>query len=310
MIRVNLSLSQLRRKNKVNQTLGSFLEEKRSLLNQQMEQQIYSMQIPETLRNSIMYSIEAGGKRIRPVLLLAANEAFGGDENRAIAPACAVEMIHTYSLIHDDLPAMDDDDVRRGKPTNHVQFDEATAILAGDGLLTAAFHVVTSNDHLTDREKVFLTRELSKASGAEGMVAGQMLDMEAEGQTLTLEGLEAIHRHKTGELIRFSAVAGAFIGGADSSQLHHIESYAKYIGLLFQVQDDILDVVGEEGEIGKPVGSDVSNNKSTYPQLLGLEGAIEHKNQYAEKARMALKEAGVESTLLEDLIDFISDRKN
>ncbi|MCD5323511.1 MULTISPECIES: polyprenyl synthetase family protein [Pontibacillus] len=290
--------------------LGTFLENKRSKLNQQMEQQIYSMQIPEKLRESILYSIEAGGKRIRPVLLLAANEAFGGMEDRALAPACAVEMIHTYSLIHDDLPAMDDDDVRRGKPTNHMQFDEATAILAGDGLLTAAFHVITANDHLTDREKVFLTRELSKASGAEGMVAGQMLDMEAEEKTLSLEELEAIHRHKTGELLRFSAVAGAFIGGANPTQLRQIETYANYIGLLFQVQDDILDVIGEEGEIGKPVGSDVTNHKSTYPQLLGLEGAIEHKQKYAERARAALKEAGVDSSLLEDLIDYISDRKN
>lgn len=277
-------------------------------INQQMEQLIYSLRVPERLRNSIMYSINAGGKRIRPLLLIAACEAYGGDKNRALPAACAVEMIHTYSLIHDDLPAMDDDDTRRGMPTNHKQYDEATAILAGDGLLTSAFHVIASNDHLSDTEKTFLTLELSKASGPEGMVAGQMLDMEGEKKQLTLEQLEAIHRSKTGELLRFSVLAGAFIGGATEDQRKALEDYAQYLGLLFQIQDDILDVIGDPEEIGKPVGSDNTNHKSTYPKLLGLDGAIEKKEYYVQLARGALKQANVDSTMLEDFIDFISER--
>lgn len=278
-------------------------------INQQLEQLIYSLQMPERLRESMLYSIHAGGKRIRPILLLMACEAYGGSPQRALPVGCAVEMVHTYSLIHDDLPAMDNDDTRRGIPTNHKKFDDATAILAGDGLLTASFFTMANHDLLHAEEKVFLTRELSKASGAEGMVAGQMLDMEAEKQELTLEKLEEVHKHKTGELLRFSAVAGAYIGGASNEQLVAIERYAKKLGLLFQVQDDILDVIGDEEEIGKPVGSDEGNHKSTYPQLLGLEGAIEQRDYYASQARKALKDAGVESTLLEEFIDYIQHRK-
>lgn len=290
--------------------LKDYMKTNTGLINQQLEQLIYSLRVPERLRESIMYSIQAGGKRIRPILLLAACEAYGGEINRALPVACAVEMIHTYSLIHDDLPSMDDDHVRRGKPTNHIKFDEATAILAGDGLLTAAFHVISSNDHLTDAEKAFLILELSKASGPEGMVAGQMLDMEGENKQLTLEELETIHRHKTGELLRFSVLAGAFIGGANREQRNEMEDYALNIGLLFQVQDDILDIVGDEDEIGKPVGSDSGNHKSTYPQLLGLDGAIAKKEEYALQAKAALENAGVDSTWLEEIIDYINNRRN
>ncbi len=278
-------------------------------INQQLEQFVYSLQVPERLRDSMLYSIQAGGKRIRPILLLMACEAYGGSPNRALPVGCAVEMVHTYSLIHDDLPAMDNDDVRRGMPTNHKKFDDATAILAGDGLLTASFFAITNHDLLQDEEKVYLSRELSKASGAEGMVAGQMLDMEAENQELTVEKLEQIHKHKTGELLRFSAVAGAYIGGANQSQLQSIEKYARHLGLLFQVQDDILDIIGDEEEMGKPVGSDETNQKSTYPQLLGLQGAIDKRDYYANQAKEALKEAGVDSTLLEEFIDYIQHRK-
>ncbi|MYL53577.1 polyprenyl synthetase family protein [Pontibacillus yanchengensis] len=297
-----------RRKNNVTQALQTYMKDKVELINQQLEQFIYAMQIPERLQDSILYSLRAGGKRIRPILMLAASEAYGGQDNRAISVACAVEMIHTYSLIHDDLPAMDDDDTRRGQPTNHRQYDEATAILAGDGLLTTAFYSITNNERLTDSEKAYLVKELAKASGPEGMVAGQMLDMEGENRTLTLEELEAIHRRKTGELLRFSAVAGAFIGGANAQQLEEIETYANYLGLLFQIQDDILDVIGDEQHIGKPVGSDQTNQKSTYPQLLGLQGALEQKEHYALKAKQSLQKAGVDSSYLEDIIDYISNR--
>jgi len=293
----------------VTNTLTDYISGYMDTINQQLEQFVYSLQVPERLRDSMLYSIQAGGKRIRPILLLMACEAYGGSPNRALPVGCAVEMVHTYSLIHDDLPAMDNDDVRRGMPTNHKKFDDATAILAGDGLLTASFFAITNHDLLQDEEKVYLSRELSKASGAEGMVAGQMLDMEAENQELTVEKLEEIHKHKTGELLRFSAVAGAYVGGANQDQLQSIEKYARHLGLLFQVQDDILDVIGDEEEMGKPVGSDETNQKSTYPQLLGLQGAIDKRNYYAGQAKEALKEAGVDSTLLEEFIDYIQHRK-
>ncbi|WP_236560931.1 polyprenyl synthetase family protein [Pontibacillus sp. HMF3514] len=290
-------------------TLTDYISGYMDTINQQLEQFVYSLQVPERLRDSMLYSIQAGGKRIRPILLLMACEAYGGSPNRALPVGCAVEMVHTYSLIHDDLPAMDNDDIRRGMPTNHKKFDDATAILAGDGLLTASFFAITNHDLLQDEEKVYLSRELSKASGAEGMVAGQMLDMEAENQELTVAKLEEIHKHKTGELLRFSAVAGAYVGGANQSQLQSIEKYARHLGLLFQVQDDILDVIGDEEEMGKPVGSDENNSKSTYPQLLGLQGAIDKRDYYASQAKEALKEAGVDSTLLEEFIDYIQHRK-
>ncbi|MFC0522666.1 polyprenyl synthetase family protein [Pontibacillus salicampi] len=292
------------------QSLKTYMDNRMELINQQLEQFVYALEIPARLQESMLYSIRAGGKRIRPILMLAACEAYGESSHRALAVACAVEMIHTYSLIHDDLPAMDDDDVRRGQLTNHKQFDEATAILAGDGLLTTAFYVIANQDALTDQEKSYLIKELSKASGPEGMVAGQMLDMEGENKRLDIKHLEAIHKRKTGELLRFSAVGGAYIGGATDSQLKEIEVYAGYLGLLFQIQDDILDVIGDEQDLGKPVGSDESNRKSTYPQLLGLEGAIEQKEHYAQKAKEALWKAGVDSTYLEDIIDYISNRNN
>lgn len=290
-------------------TLTDYISDYMGTINRQLEQFVYSLQVPERLRDSMFYSIQAGGKRIRPILLLMACEAYGGSPNRALPVGCAVEMVHTYSLIHDDLPAMDNDDVRRGMPTNHKKFDDATAILAGDGLLTASFYAINNHDLLKDEEKVYLTRELSKASGVEGMVAGQMLDMEAENKELTLEKLEEVHKHKTGELLRFSAVAGAYVGGANLDQLESIERYAKHLGLLFQVQDDILDVIGDEHEIGKPVGSDETNHKSTYPQLLGLQGAIDQRDYYATQAKEALKEAGVDSSLLKEFIDYIQHRK-
>ncbi|KGX90914.1 farnesyl-diphosphate synthase [Pontibacillus halophilus JSM 076056 = DSM 19796] len=289
------------------ETLATFIQNHVVQLNSELEASIRKRAIPDRLKESMLYSIKAGGKRIRPMLMLAANDAFGGTPERVMPVASAVEMIHTYSLVHDDLPAMDDDDVRRGQPTNHKQFDEATAILAGDGLLTTAFHLI-SQSSLTDGEKGFILKEMAQASGAEGMVAGQMLDMEAEGEELTLEELENIHRLKTGELLRFSVLAGAYLGGANVEQREAIERYAKALGLLFQVQDDILDVVGNADELGKPIGSDVGNDKSTYPQLLGLEGAKEQKEIYARKAKDALVEAGVESTLLEDFVDYINDR--
>src|SRR5699024_1934824 len=193
--------------------------------------------------------------------------------------------------IHDDLPAMDDDDYRRGKLTNHKKFDEATAILAGDALLTYSFELIAEDDLLSDHEKVFILTQLAKASGPEGMVAGQMLDLESEGKKITIEQLEKIHERKTGRLIAFAIIAGAHLANVAQEQMEELKTYAHYLGLVFQVQDDILDVVGDSEKLGKPVGSDALNEKSTYPSLLGIDGAEEYKERYVKKAEKALERA-------------------
>ncbi|MRG86543.1 polyprenyl synthetase family protein [Salinibacillus xinjiangensis] len=269
---------------------------------------IHSLHSPLNLKDSMLYSVEAGGKRLRPILMMAAYEAFDDLNDRVVEPAVALELVHTYSLIHDDLPAMDDDDYRRGKLTNHKQFNEATAILAGDALLTAAFQVISSSPHIEAEEKVFLTKELSTAAGPEGMVAGQMLDLEAERQSLSLEDMSQIHLLKTGQLIRFAIRAGAYLAGAKPPQLEAINEYAVYLGLIFQIQDDILDVVGNEEKLGKPVGSDEQSEKSTYPKILGLDGARRKKEEYMEKAYQALKTANVREGILYEFVDYLGNR--
>lgn len=290
--------------------LEAYLRQQKDLIENEMETRLTKLPIPDQLKASMLYSLQAGGKRIRPVLLLASFEAYGTAVEKTLSTAIALEMIHTYSLIHDDLPAMDDDDYRRGQLTNHKKFDEATAILAGDGLLTHSFALIANEPLLTDREKVELTGKIAIASGPLGMVAGQILDMQAENEDISvpLEQLEKIHELKTGELLKFAVYAGAYLGGATKEQLTHLTRFAHYLGLIFQVQDDILDITGIEEALGKPVGSDVNNNKSTYPKLLGLEGAIKQKEIYVEKALASLEQAGAIDSQLKALIDYISNR--
>nr|WP_155982696.1 farnesyl diphosphate synthase [Paucisalibacillus sp. EB02] len=273
-----------------------------------MTKYVLTLDIPEQLRKSMLYSLEAGGKRLRPVLLLASFEAYSTEINKTYSSALALEMIHTYSLIHDDLPAMDDDDFRRGLPTNHKVFGEATAILAGDALLTYSFEIIANDPLLTDKEKVYCLNQLSRASGPSGMVGGQILDMEAENQTVTIEKLEKIHALKTGELLKFAVTAGAYLGNATEEQISHLRDYAYYLGLIFQVQDDILDVIGDQEKLGKAVGSDESNDKSTYPKLLGLDGAIEMKSYYTEKALTLLEKANAHTSKLLELTNYVSER--
>ncbi|MFC2948215.1 polyprenyl synthetase family protein [Virgibacillus sediminis] len=292
----------------MNKTLSSFIEEKKQIIEVELERKLDTLEIPQRLKESMLYSLEAGGKRLRPILLLASYEAYNGKGDKALSAAAALEMIHTYSLIHDDLPAMDDDDLRRGKPTNHKVFDEATAILAGDALLTFSFEIILDDPLLDSEEKVTLTRALTHASGAAGMVGGQIKDMQAEKTPITLDEMETIHDLKTGELLKFAVFAGAYLGRADKEQLAHLQRFAYYLGLIFQVQDDILDVTGNEERMGKAVGSDESNEKSTYPKILGLEGAINKKSTYVKKAQNSLKNAGADGTLLEMLINYISER--
>lgn len=292
----------------MNENLNHYISEKLVILKEETERLFEVSGIPENLKKSMLYSLEAGGKRLRPILLFASYQAFNREIKPAISSAIALEMIHTYSLIHDDLPAMDDDDYRRGQLTNHKVFNEATAILAGDGLLTYSFEVISNDPILSAEQKLRIMQDLSKASGPKGMVAGQILDLEAEHRTVTLSELEQVHALKTGELLRFAIATGAYLSGASNRQIAQLEKFAYYLGLIFQVQDDILDITGDEEKIGKAIGSDEENEKSTYPKLLGLDGAIQKKNDYVNKAKEALKQAEADTEILVGLIDYFSQR--
>ncbi|WP_068781816.1 polyprenyl synthetase family protein [Paenibacillus sp. GM2] len=245
-------------------------------------------EIPTNLHESMQYSLMAGGKRLRPLLVIAAAESLGGSREAALPVACAVEMVHTYSLIHDDLPAMDDDDFRRGKPTNHKVFGEAMAILGGDGLLTHAFYSVVEahRKHGVPAEAVLsIVEELSQFSGPAGMVGGQAADMEGEQGITGLEQLQYIHKHKTGDLIVFCLKAGGRIAGASAAQLEALETYGRNIGLAFQIQDDILDLVGDESKLGKKTQSDVKQQKVTYPYFIGLDASRAEMERLTAEAR-------------------------
>ncbi|MBP3964374.1 polyprenyl synthetase family protein [Paenibacillus sp. DLE-14] len=244
----------------------------------------------------MMYSLEAGGKRLRPILVLTAAEAVNQDPNarkQAMPIACAIEMIHTYSLVHDDLPAMDNDDYRRGKLTNHKVFGEAMAILAGDGLLTHAFYAVTQASALgaSPETTLAIVADLAKLAGAAGMVGGQVADILGEQGVTSLEELEYIHLHKTSDLIVFSVLAGARIGGASQQQLESLQQFARKLGLAFQIQDDILDLIGDESKLGKPVQSDVEQQKVTYPYLIGMDESLALVERLTQDAKQALAEA-------------------
>ncbi len=247
-----------------------------------------------TLYESMKYSLYSGGKRVRPVLTLAAAEFAGGDCNAALPYACAIEYIHNYSLIHDDLPAMDDDDLRRGEPTNHKVYGEGIAILAGDGLLSAAFEAMNKDMLLYLSEpaemnkRVKALNSITKGCGCRGMVAGQVADIENEGKTISPELLDYIHLNKTAELIKSAICAGAYIGGADNEMIENLNSYAEQIGLAFQITDDILDVSGSEEETGKKVGQDIKHNKATYPSVYGLEESYERLEELTDGALEAI----------------------
>ena len=253
-----------------------------------------TLQIPQNLRESMEYSLFAGGKRMRPVLLFATMDACAVERTSAFPVACAIEWIHTYSLIHDDLPAMDDDDMRRGMPTNHIRFGEAIAILAGDALLTQAFELVTRTMQLgTPPEVVIaLIRELAIAAGPGGMVGGQVLDLASETEKTDLKGLEAIHTHKTGDLIVYALRAGGWLAGASEVQMAALTSFGSAIGLAFQIQDDLLDVIGDAEKIGKPLNSDEKNKKATYPALLGIEEAKKRVADLTDHAKSSILQAG------------------
>ncbi|MDH7482262.1 MAG: polyprenyl synthetase family protein [Armatimonadota bacterium] len=266
-------------------------------------------QYPQILFRAMRYSVLDGGKRIRPVLVLAACEAVGGDSEKALPTACAVEFIHSFSLIHDDLPALDNDDFRRGKPTNHKVFGEAMAMLAGDALLALAFETITKTEGVPANTILDVTRRIAAAAGTGGMVVGQVVDMESEGRKIELETLEFMHSHKTGALIEACIVCGGLLGGATSEQLAALSLYGRKIGLAFQIVDDILDLEGEQEKLGKTVGSDLRKQKSTFPAILGLEKSKEKALQVTQEALKALESFDMRAEPLRAIARFIVERK-
>tara|TARA_Y100001968_G_scaffold317585_1_gene346799 strand:+ start:1089 stop:1988 length:900 start_codon:yes stop_codon:yes gene_type:complete len=264
---------------------------------------------PEQLREAMRYSLLAGGKRLRPILCLAACELAEGDVEKAMPTAVALEMIHTMSLIHDDLPSMDNDDLRRGSPTNHKIFGEAVAILAGDALLTRAFEMVSIRTKGVPADRLLrVVGELSLVAGAPGLVGGQVVDLECEGKEVDLETLEYIHLHKTGALLKACVKCGALIGGADESLLSALSTYARGIGLAFQIIDDILDVTASSEVLGKTAGKDVIADKTTYPKLLGLEESRKRADELVMEAKTALDPWSSKAIPLLSLADYITNR--
>lgn len=266
--------------------LNKYLSEKTELINRALKVLLPGEEdYPQNLHKAMHYSLFAGGKRLRPALVLAACESVGGDIDLAMNTACAFECVHTYSLIHDDLPAIDNDDLRRGRPTCHKAFGEATAILAGDALLTAAFEAMAATKTADKPPVLKAILELSRASGSTGMIGGQMIDIESEGKEIPFPVLEYIHIHKTGELILAAIRCGAMLGNAADEELDALTKYGKSIGLAFQIADDILDVEGSPAEMGKNTGGDEKKGKATYPSLIGLE---ESKRRAAELVDIAV----------------------
>ncbi|QQF61478.1 polyprenyl synthetase family protein [Bacillus mojavensis] len=290
--------------------LASFLAERKKTVEKQLFVYTENLNIPDSLKKSMLYSLEAGGKRLRPLIVLAVLNAYGKSEKDGIPVGCAVEMIHTYSLIHDDLPCMDDDDLRRGKPTNHKVFGEATAVLAGDGLLTESFKLITSHvsDEVSAEKRLRLVNELISAAGTEGMVGGQIADMEAENRQVTLEELESIHERKTAKLLGFGVIAGAILADAPEEEIETLRVFSSHIGIGFQIRDDILDLEGSEEKIGKRVGSDTTNDKSTYPSLLSLEGAKKKLDGHIKEAKRLIDGLSLQKDLLYELCNLIAAR--
>lgn len=286
------------------------LRRRAALVENYCREQLDKADIPGRLKESMAYSLMAGGKRLRPALCLAAAAMHGLPEEKALPFACAIEMIHTYSLIHDDLPAMDNDDLRRGKPSNHKQFDEATAILAGDGLLTDAF-ALASRTEAPAAAVLAAMAELARAAGSPGMAGGQMLDMLYTGREgITLEDVSQMQAMKTGAMIRAACVCGAMLAEAPEAAVESMGSYGSSLGKAFQIADDILDIVGDSAVMGKPAGSDEAQGKSTYPALLGVEKSRELARAEAEKAASRLPEHGCEAEFLRALAQMCVERSS
>ncbi|MBO6204397.1 MAG: polyprenyl synthetase family protein [Selenomonas sp.] len=284
-------------------------QERSALVEKQLVKELNERDpLNKTLCESMKYSLMAGGKRLRPIMLMAAADAVGAKGTDYLTTGCAMEMIHTYSLIHDDLPAMDDDDYRRGKLTNHKVYGAGMATLAGDALLTLAFEVMLRQQGVSAEKLVQVVREISQAAGPDGMGGGQALDLESEGKRISMETMKKIHLGKTGALFRAAIRSGAILGGASEDELQALTVYADNFGLAFQITDDILDVIGDEKVIGKPVGSDEKNHKSTYVTLTSLEEAQKLAQEAVDTAIDALKIFGEEADFLRELVAYLMKR--
>ncbi len=294
------------------ETITDYFKEQSARVEQWLEQLLPAPKAaPATIHEAMRYSIFAGGKRLRPALVIATGEAFAAPEHALLPAACALEMIHTYSLIHDDLPAMDNDDLRRGRPTNHKVYGDAMAILAGDALLTQAFITLTKLEGVTAEIKVRVTAEVAQAAGTvNALIGGQVLDIQNEGRPITAEELDAIHRAKTGALIRCCVRVGAIIGGANEGELELLTEYAEKAGLAFQIADDVLDATATSEELGKTAGKDEAAQKATYVSLYGIETARHRAAQLCQEAIAAVQKIGRETKQLEAIARFIVERKN
>ncbi|PUB11199.1 polyprenyl synthetase family protein [Paenisporosarcina sp. OV554] len=277
-------------------------------IDQQLSEQILSIEAPAILKEAMHYSLTAGGKRVRPLFLIAVLDLLKVNHSEALTFGATIEMVHTYSLIHDDLPSMDNDDFRRGKLTNHKVYGEALAILAGDGLLTYSFGVLARLKEVTAESKLELIHLLSKSAGAEGMVGGQVLDIESERKIVTVNELETIHINKTGALLSFSIEAGAILARANDNTRKALTDFGFHIGLAFQIQDDILDIEGTTEELGKTAGKDVASEKNTYPALLSLNGAKDKRDWHYNQAILSLRQISDEPGLLDEMAAYIVNR--
>lgn len=294
--------------------LESYLQQKVALIDEALAGILPSKNVyPELIHESMSYSIFAGGKRLRPVLCLASAEALGNNSRALLPVACALEMIHTYSLIHDDLPAMDNDDYRRGKLTNHKVYGDGIAVLAGDGLLTYAFEALASFGMSMSFEKNFsvmrIIKEIAEASGTRGMIGGQTVDLQSEGKKIDAKTLEYIHTHKTGALFKASIRAGAILSDASEEQLAALTQYAECFGLAFQITDDLLDITGDEQKLGKPVGSDVRNQKVTYPSIYGLKKSQQMAEENIRAAVTSLRKLPGQTEPLKLLVEYLLKRE-
>ena len=291
--------------------MGNPIFEFKHIIEQELSRILSEKNAPEVLKDAMNYSLQAGGKRIRPSLLLEFYRILGGEPNDALNFACAVEMIHTYSLIHDDLPCMDDDDYRRGKPSCHIAFGQANALLAGDALLTLAFETAADyRENIDPKSASAAIKLIANAAGMENMVGGQVLDLSSEGTKISLEQLEEIQRGKTVALLKVNASVAATLAGVDSKTRSALEDYAVYIGRAFQIRDDILDIISTEQELGKPIGSDKDNDKNTYVSLLGLDKSQELVQSYTLKAIESIKRVSDDCENLINLANSLASRKN
>lgn len=292
--------------------LKKYLKEREDIINKALDSLLpREDEFPQRLHKAMRYSVFAGGKRIRPILCLASAEVFGKPDNNVMNMACAIELIHTYSLIHDDLPAIDNDDLRRGMPTCHKVFGEATAILAGDALLTKAFQIASQPSAVSHQAAALIKaiHEIAAAAGSTGMVGGQVVDIESEGKEVAFPILEYIHIHKTGKLILVSCRAGAIMANARDKELEAIMRYGEAIGLAFQIADDILDVEGNREDVGKNIGGDVKKGKATYPSILGIDESKKRANELVDIAITSLKGFDEKAEPLREIARYIVERR-